>query len=119
MQQITDTKTLRKLLRRVEEIPEVKLYLEGFVDSEKAKLSKSSFEDLLGMKKVKENQHMTALLTEIFEYVKVSNFDAAKSAAKRVLEAEPKVTTPPLPPLPGTAGDVTLRQHIQIKKVEE
>ncbi len=63
--QITDPKTLRKLLKRVEEMPDVKSSLELL--AEHGAIPATELEKLLEAKKVKENQNLTALLKEILE----------------------------------------------------
>jgi soluble cytochrome b562 len=82
--QVVSPKSLRKLKARIEEIPEVK----AFVETAKEGLPTGNLQELLSQKKVKENQDMTALLMEIDSYLTVGNFDAAKAAAKRVLDVE-------------------------------
>ncbi len=90
MMQVTDVRTLRKLLKRVDEIPEVKNVLTAICNNgpspSNSKFYIGDVIPLLSLKKVRENQHMTAILQEIQEYLSVGNLDAAKSAAKRVLD---------------------------------
>lgn len=107
IQQITDQRTLRKLLRRVEEIPDVKSWLEAVRNpTEMVRVERAT--ELLELKKVKENQHMTALLSEIKDYLLVENMDAARAVSTRVLEAEP-VKVP----------EKFVKEHIPIKETNE
>lgn len=104
-QQITDQRTLRKLLRRVEEIPTVNRFLVAVAGNEP--LADGDLDNLLGEKKVKENQHMTAMLTEIKTYLEANDRGAAEKAARRVLEAEPI-----------KAPEKFVKEHIPIKETE-
>lgn len=99
--QIVDPKSLRKLLKRVEELPTVKSFLEDVRNSPEAvdyrRLTAFFNTALTGeaalvAKKVKENQNLTALLQEIGSLVDARDFEGAVKVAKRVLEAEPVVS---------------------------
>ncbi len=101
MLQVTDPRTLRKLARRVDEIPTVKdflvravsggpyadgepeMYLGPFKEEVSADVALAR---AAVVKKVKENAHLTALLQEIGEYLSVHNWEAAQKTAKRVIE---------------------------------
>lgn len=106
-------KQLRKLKHRIDEIPEVKLYLDGFLDPGKAKESNSSLLELIQMKKVKENQHLSDMLKEIQTIITTSdvivgdkpaisgaqidkNIAAAKAVYQRIIDAS-EVTPAPRP----------------------
>ncbi len=89
MLQVTDQRTLRKLLRRIDELAVVKNILIDVAEGMPTDSSATITILLTDNRKVKENQHMTALLQEIQEYLAVGNKEAASKTAKRVLEAEP------------------------------
>ena len=100
MLQITNARTLRKLAKRIEEIAEVKSFLLAMnpeVHNNKTDMKiglRTIEEQLLIMKKVKENAQITALLQEIRANLAAGNFDGAKAVANRVLEARPPIATP-------------------------
>ncbi len=91
IQQLTEPKQLRKLLQRLEEVPEAKAVLTELVTNSRA--DTFLIEEALALKKVKENAHMTSILREIEEYMKVGNIEAAIKTAKRVLEVPKPVTS--------------------------
>ena len=111
--QIVDTKTLRKLCQKVEQIPALNSLLEEIVNQPfvvtnetqskllqrtEGVLGIRSIEefDAMTVKKVKENAHMTAFLREVKVYLETGNFLAAKKAIVRLVEAAhpPKPETP-------------------------
>src|SRR5437899_2518167 len=93
IQQVTDTKQLRKLLQKIREIPQVEEIIERVAMGSDALVRPIpdpivlAIDEVLQVKKVKENQHMVAILKEIDAYLAPGNIEAAQKVAKRVLES--------------------------------
>lgn len=92
MMQITDAKSLRKLNARLSEtrFAQQKGILLALLEFNKETTyvtgdMVSDFKAILTMPRVKENQHMVAIFSEIVEYLEVANIDAAIKVADRVL----------------------------------
>ena len=90
--QITDTKSLRKLNARLSEsrFAQQKGILQALLEFDKNTTHVTSdmvadFKGILTMPRVKENQHMVAIFSEIVAYLEVANIDAAIKVADRVL----------------------------------
>ena len=109
--QIVDPKTLRKLLAKIEQIPKLNALIEEIVNQPfvvttetqnkllqrlEGALGIRNLEefDILTVKKVKENAHMTAFLREVKVYLETGNFTAARKAIVRLVDSK---NTPTLP----------------------
>jgi len=112
-QQIVDPKTLRKLCLKIEQLPKINTLLEEIVNQPFVVTNETQTQllqrmegalgvrqleefDVMLVKKVKENQHMTSFLREVKTYLETGNFNAARKAIVRLVEAAhpPKPDTP-------------------------
>jgi len=109
--QIVDTKTLRKLLAKIEQIPQLNALLEEIVNQPFVVTNETQnkllvrLEGALGIrnseeftmlivKKVKENANMTSFLREIKVYLETGNFGAARKAIVRLVESKAVMNEP-------------------------
>jgi hypothetical protein len=74
-----------KLKKRVEELPEIKTFLETTIAGGVAEFQTT---DGLTIKKMKENQNMTALINEMNAFLKAGNTIEAQVLAHKVLDAK-------------------------------